>query len=432
MADSAPETTREAPEVFLEGHQARVYTVSINGRERRIGQSFYRGEVASYMPWRGDLDRPKGIADFILKGWMPEQPFIDQQTNVVAFGSCFAGNIGRYLAGMGFDVATQRKGTAHIQNVSDGLVNVFALCQQFEWAWEGRVPDVALWTGWEAEEYGYDESVRLATRKLFDEADTFVLTFGLSEVWYDEPTGEVFWRPMPKDKFDASRHKFRMATYGETIGRLRRIRDLIRTHRPGAKIIYTLSPVGLAATFRPVSCITANSVSKAMLRVAIDELYREVRPSDPDFYYFPSYEVVLDGFHFPFGEDRRHVANHVLLCNMKAFERYFCKTGLQDADLEAVTRDALAVDDLMAGATEAQRVELLRGEGETWRAATGPLKTAEREMRRQERILERQATVEASRKARAARKAKIKARRKRIAEKAAMAPAGSPREHNGK
>lgn len=373
-------------------HNAKTYTATVNDRVVRIGSSFYRGTVANYFPTRRDIGRSTAISDFILKGWMPEQPFVDHKTNIVAFGSCFAANIGRYLMSMGFDVATQREGSAYVQRISDGLVNVHAICQQFEWALENRVPKVELWHGWKAEEYGYDEGVRLATKKLFDEADVFILTFGLSEIWYDEPTGEIFWRAVPQDKFDASRHKFRVATYEETIGQMRRIRELIRKHNPRAKIIFTLSPVGLAATFRPVSCITANSVSKALLRSAIDELYREVHDEDPDFYYFPSYEVVTAGFNHPFGSDLRHPAVHVLNCNMKAFERYFCTTGLTDEDLQTVIADALELDGLLEGASPKERRQLVTPEVDAWKVKKGA-KDLEKELAREKRVQERRGKI---------------------------------------
>jgi hypothetical protein len=373
-------------------HLAKTFTATVNEKERRIGSSFYRGDIANYFPNRRDVVRPTAISDFILKGWMPAQPFVDHKTNIVAFGSCFAANIGRYLTSMGFDVATQREGSAYIQRISDGLVNVHAICQQFEWAWENRVPQVELWHGWKAEEYGYDEEVRLATKKLFDEADVFILTFGLSEIWYDEPTGEIFWRAVPQDKFDASRHKFRVATFEETIGQMRRIRELIRKNNPRAKIVFTLSPVGLAATFRPVSCITANSVSKALLRSAIDELYREVHDEDPDFFYFPSYEVVTAGFNNPFSSDLRHPAVHVLNCNMKAFERYFCTTGLTDEDLQAVIADALKLDGLLEGASPGERRKLVKPEVDAWKVKKGA-KDVEKQLAREKRLKDRQDKV---------------------------------------
>ena len=329
------------------------------------------GDAENRFPDRRQIVDPTAISQFILKGWMPDQPFIDHKTNIVAFGSCFAANIGRYLANLGFDVATRRQGAAYVQQIEDGLVNVFAICQQFEWAWENRVPSVELWHGWKAEEYGYDEEVRLATKKLFDAADVFILSFGLSEIWYDEPTGEVFWRAVPIKRFDPSRHKFRVATFAETLDRMRRTHALIRKYRPQAKIVFTLSPVGLAATFRPVACVTANAVSKALLRTAIDQLYREVHESDPDFFYFPSYEVVTAGFNQPYGSDLRHPAVHVLNCNMKAFERYFCTTGLTDGDVEAVMADALKLDVLLKDASPGERRLLVEPEVAAWQTKKG-------------------------------------------------------------
>lgn len=371
-----------------ERHLAKTFTATVGEKQRRIGSSFYRGDIAHYFPNRRDIEQPTAIPQFILKGWMPEQPFIDQKTNIVAFGSCFAANIGRYLANIGFDVATQREGSAYIQRISDGLVNVHAICQQFEWAWENRVPEVELWHGWKAEDYGYDEEVRLATKALFDAADVFILTFGLSEIWYDEPTGEVFWRAVPQDKFDPSRHKFRVATYEETIERMRRIYGLIRKHRPQAKIIFTLSPVGLAATFRPVACITANSVSKALLRSAIDQLYRDVHPVDPDFYYFPSYEVVTAGFNQPFSSDLRHPTVPVLNCNMRAFERYFCTTGLTDEDLRDTITEALNIDKLLGDAKPGERRALVENAVNAWKEKKG-LRSVDKQLLREKRLEER-------------------------------------------
>lgn len=310
--------------------------------ETQPGGSFYRGDVLHRMPRQAVLTHETVIQDYILKGWMPEAPFIGPDSTIVAFGSCFAANIGCYLQNLGFDVSTSRDGKTYVQTIADGLVNVFAICQQFEWAWENRVPSVELWHGWKAEGYAYEERVRLATKALFDKADVFILTFGLSEIWYDEPSGGTFWRAIPEGKFDATRHKFRVATSAETLERLRRIYDLIRTHRPAATIVFTLSPIGLAATFRPVSCISANAVSKAVLRAAIDELYRSV--VDPNFFYFPAYEVVTSGFRTPFGSDLRHVHDHVLRANMKVFEHYFCTTGLSEAELGKELRDALEAD----------------------------------------------------------------------------------------
>jgi len=144
------------------------------------------------------------------------------------------------------------------------------------------------------------------TKKLFDETDVYILTLGLSEVWHDEQTGGVFWRTIPKDAFDPARHKFRVSTVDENRDNLAAIHALIRKHRPDAKIVLTLSPIPLAATFRNVSCVSANTVSKAVLRVAIDEIMRDVGPEGA-LHYWPGFEIVVYAFGAPFKADRRHL-----------------------------------------------------------------------------------------------------------------------------
>ncbi|RJF94930.1 hypothetical protein D3874_01280 [Oleomonas cavernae] len=327
-----------------------------------FGYSFYRGENTNYGPTLDMLERPDAVAKYFLKGWMPAEPFIDQDTNIIAFGSCFASNISNYLNGIGYNVATKKDNVAYVSRLGDGIVNTHAIRQQFEWAWENHTPSVDLWHGYKAEEFGYDEQVRIRTKELFDSADLFIITLGLSEVWYDEPTGEVFWRAVPFDKFDPARHKFRVATHEESLTNLRAIYGLIRKHKPGTPVVFTLSPIPLAATFRDVSCITANAVSKAILRSALDQLYRENKPQDPKLFYFPSYEIVLNAFKNQFGSDGRHAHPHVLDLNMKAFERYFCKTGLTDEDIEKTFAEALALDRELGGQDRSVALKRIRGE----------------------------------------------------------------------
>jgi hypothetical protein len=162
------------------------------------------------------------------------------------------------------------------------------------------------------------------TRALFDDTDVFILTLGLSEIWYDTSTGEAFWRAVPVGYFDASRHTFRVSTVAENAANLRAIYEMIREFRPSARIVVTLSPIPLVATFRPVSSITANSVSKAILRAAIDEVVREA--DDPEhLLYWPSYEIVQDAFGTgKWLPDGRHVAQPVLDYIMALFETYYC------------------------------------------------------------------------------------------------------------
>lgn len=331
----------------LNGYMALI-KIEQDGVKRKTSGSFYRGSVTNFYPTDISLTRDNVIPEYVIKGLVPSQPCLNKDSGIIAFGSCFASEIRRYLTLRNFNVLT-KAGKSYITQMGDGIVNTFSILQQFEWAWENKVPLGSYWHGYSAESFGYDESIRLETKALFDAADCFIITLGLSEIWYDEVTNEVFWRAVPKKSFDESRHKFRISTVEENYNNLIKIHRLIREHRPQASIVVTLSPIPLTATFRPISCVAANSVSKAILRVAVDSLLQEVS-SDKNCFYFPSYEIVTCLFQHPWLEDRRHVYRHVLNLNMTLFERYFCVTGITDSDLLNVFREAQLMDQTIARA----------------------------------------------------------------------------------
>lgn len=288
-------------------------------------RTWFRGEHTSYNPTVARMLDVAAVEKFVLQGWTPPEPVIRPDTQITAFGSCFAANISNWLSKRHFRVLNkdQDAKNAYVVACGEGMVNSFVIRQQFEWAWENKTFDGALWHGYKAEEYGYDPEIQAETKRIFDATDFFILTFGLSEVWYDEPTGNVFWRTIPKDAYDPARHKFRVSTVEENKDNLRAIYRLIRKHRPDAKILFTLSPIPLIATFRDNSCLTSNSVSKAVLRVAIDEVVRE-HAAEGVLNYWPSYELVTDVFRLPYKPDRRHPKNAVLDYIMTLFEHAWC------------------------------------------------------------------------------------------------------------
>lgn len=296
----------------------------ILSRKQRAHPTWYRGEHCNYNPNVANMRSTHAVEDFILSGWLPPEPFISPETKVTAFGSCFAGHISNYLNERSYTILTKSNANAYVVEMGEGIVNSYAVRQQFDWAFRGVTPTTELWHGYTAESHGYDEAVRLTTLKLFEQTDVFILTFGLSEVWCDDPTGEVFWRAVPFEVFDPERHKFRVTTVAENKANMRAIYDTIREFRPEAKIIFTLSPIPLVTTFRRVSCITANSVSKAVLRSAIDELYRDVG-YEGRLFYWPSYEIVEQAFGAGrYKEDRRHIKTPILDYIMALFESQYC------------------------------------------------------------------------------------------------------------
>lgn len=296
----------------------------VAGRKQVAHPTWYRGEQTNFNPGVSNMRAPGAVEDYILSGWLPPAPFITPDSRITAFGSCFAEHISEYLNSRNYSILTKGETNAYVVQMGEGIVNSYAIRQQFDWAFLGKAPETELWHGYDAESYGYSEEVRLNTLALFEQTDVFILTFGLSEVWYDIPTGEVFWRAVPADKFDPERHAFRVTSVAENRDNIRAIHDLIREFVPAAKMVFTLSPIPLVATFRPVSCITANSVSKAVLRAALDEVHREVAV-EQTLFYWPSYEIVETAFGpGKYAPDRRHIKEPVLRYIMSLFEKHYC------------------------------------------------------------------------------------------------------------
>jgi hypothetical protein len=296
-----------------------VPTKSGNDNNTVMGWDWFRGDYLNYFPTAANLAEPAALYDYFLDGLVPEQPFITKEQNVLAFGSCFAEYIRLYLQEHGYAAYTAHRGTRVVPVIhyGEGLNNTFTLLQQFEWVWGNKQISEGLWIDKDKKYIIPTEEGRLATKEIFDRTDVFILTLGLSEIWYDKVTGEVFWRGITKDMYDPKRHGFRVSTVEENTQNLYKIYDFIKRNRPDAKIIVTLSPVPLYATFRDIPCTAASTVSKAILRVAADNLYTKF----PDVYYWPSYEIVnLLG---RYDADNRHVSEETRTVILNAFHKYF-------------------------------------------------------------------------------------------------------------
>ena len=289
---------------------------------RKADGSWFRGEHCHFIPSQKNLSEHDAIDQYIVKGWTPEAPFITHEHAILAFGSCFAQEVKKRLRHSGYRVLGRvANEQVPVVRQAAGINNTFAIRQQLEWAFEGKSPNEPLWWDQNRRQVEARESDRTRTREIFEQTDVFIITLGLSEVWHNKQTGEVFWRAIPRHHYDPEVHGFKVSTVTENLENLRVTQRLIRTHNPDAHIIFTLSPVPLVATFRPVSCVTANSVSKAILRVAVDELLRTTE--DDHLHYWPSYEIVKDFFREPYQEDNRHVKREVVDTIMDRFDRYY-------------------------------------------------------------------------------------------------------------
>ncbi len=264
-------------------------------------------------------DVPRLFREHILPGHLPAAPLLGEDDSVVTLGSCFAQELRKVLEDADFAAGSFW--------IPSGLNNTFAILDFISWCVTGDGTSGAY--RYDTDDEGEirawtprDERQRYLAH--FREAGAFVFTLGLAEVWTDKNTGGVFWRGVPERIFEEGRHVFRLSTVEENEENLLRCIDLVRSVNPHAPIVLTLSPVPLQATFRDISCVTADCVSKSVLRVALDHVMTR-RPEGV--YYWPSFELVRwAGAAFDwraYGADARHVDRYLVQCIVDAFADAF-------------------------------------------------------------------------------------------------------------
>jgi hypothetical protein len=273
---------------------------------------------------------------------------IDDGAVIATAGSCFAQEIGRYLAtmpGIGF---LRTEPTAPDQPLFSALYgNVYTarqLVQLFDRALGHFTPaDIA----WRRDDGRYVDPFRPfmfrsgfatieavaiaraahleAARRVFTDCSVFVFTLGLTESWRAKADGAVF--PVAPgvvvgEHTDPAGYEFHNFSYAQVVADLRGFVSRMGAVNPDARIILTVSPVPLTATCTDEHILVANAHSKAILRTACGEMDAEI----DRVYYFPSYEIISGAFN---------------------------KGRYYDANLRTVTRDG--VDHVMAAFRQTYR-----------------------------------------------------------------------------
>jgi hypothetical protein len=288
---------------------------------------WHKGPTFDYFPDKLRLRREGMHA--VSKGWVPAKPIINAATRVLAVGSCFARNFTIWLAEHGFNRTFPESAYNALLRFNVDFESAAVVAQQFRWAFENVDPANLLWIDKSRQLVAATDVGRKEVRATLEQTDVLILTLGLSEVWYDTVTGEPLWRTLTEDVFDPKRHVFKIESVAQTTEWLEAIERIRRSHLPNLKIIFTISPIPLTATFRPVSALTANSVSKAILRSALDEfLRRHDRLVNKELFYFPSYELVTNYFIDPFQEDNRHIVPIVPGTIISFFVQHFCDASV--------------------------------------------------------------------------------------------------------
>jgi hypothetical protein len=324
----------ELEDMSIKRTKRRAISYKDGGISGVANRSWYRGESCNFNPNKDNLLESDAIEKYILKGWTPESPILGKKDVITTFGSCFATHISKYLDDRGYNSAPEEG----VVSFRAGVNNTFAIRQLIDWTYNDKEFLEETWHKSDRTIIKRNDKIRKKTLKRFGDTSIFVITLGLSEIWYNKRTNDVFWRAIPEENFDKNIHGFRVSSFGENKENISFIYNQIIKNNPNAKVIFTVSPVPLVATFRDVSCMSANSVSKSILRGAVDEVYRELPGhAGKSLFYWPSYEIVEKIFPLtiggnkaedgrgPYLRDNRHIKDKCVQEIMSLFEKYYVK-----------------------------------------------------------------------------------------------------------
>lgn len=224
------------------------------------------------------------IDELVLNGQVARKIDVAKSDIILTYGSCFAANLRNSLHNRGF--------SAESIDIPAGLNNSVALLNYFRWALTGgSIGDGAYdRTGSGAIEKWSDREGHNVHLKALKRAKLLVITLGLSEVWYDRESGDVFWRGVPEKDYSEARHAFRVLSVKETKENISEMLGLLRSHLGDTPIFLTVSPIPLQATFTGQNCVVADTQSKSVIRAAVGETLSEI--DDENVIYWPAFEMI--------------------------------------------------------------------------------------------------------------------------------------------
>lgn len=339
------------------GDKAAKVVPSKNPYQSFPDHQFWRREVL--LPGHGAID------PVIETGFR-----INADTRIGTAGSCFAQHIARRLAASGhhylvteagdsIDAAERVRRNYGIYSARYGnIYTVRQMRQLFERAHGCFAPQDSVWRRPdgrhidpfrpEIEPDGFNtpqmvEASRTehlaAVRKLFAEVDVLVFTLGLTEAWHSTLDGATFpLCPMVvSDDLQAEAYAPVNFSHADILEDLHSFMAQLRAVNPTAKLLLTVSPIPLIATFENRHVLVSTAASKAILRSVADEACRQ----DPSIFYFPSFEIVANPYfeasYFD-SSDARSVktegVDHVMSVFMKHYSNLTLETEITHRAVE--------------------------------------------------------------------------------------------------
>lgn len=303
--------------------------------------------------WPNPVHPTNPLSKYNALPYVKKIPIMDMNTPIGSAGSCFAFEIAKFFQQDKYNyVITERNDNPKSGLVVDGyqpgdkyakfcanygiLFNTPSFKQLAEKAFGIKKFDKLLFqseTGHYVDPYrenvffntkeaylsDYDKHIQ-AVKDSFLKCEVFVITLGLNECW-ELPDGTVMSRNPKSNTYQFVKH--RTLTVDENVNNIQSFFDIIKRFNPDFKLIISLSPIPFLATGRADThhIITANTHSKAVLRVAAEELVNK----NEDMYYLPSYELVTECTKDAWNSDTRHVTPETVSKVVNMFKDIFVK-----------------------------------------------------------------------------------------------------------
>lgn len=316
----------------------------------------YRG-LPDFQFWsRGVTRQAPGHLDPMI-----EDHWIKPHERIATLGSCFAQHLARNMAGLGlnyyvaenappgmtsdearkknYGVFSARYGNVYTVRQAVQLFQrafgMFAPCDDVWSVADGGFVD-AFRPNIEPAPLEDEATVRRAAqshlacvRQMFLEANWIVFTLGLTEGWRSLKDGAVY--PVAPGvaggRFDPCSYGFANFSSRMVQEDLATFVDLVESVNPTCRLILTVSPVPLIATYEHQHVLTATTYSKSVLRVAAEEIARERK----NVVYFPSYEIItapgVAGTYY--ADDLREVKSSGVRHVMRVFNKHFVEPDPQ-------------------------------------------------------------------------------------------------------
>lgn len=285
-------------------------------------------------------------------------PFlISKDDKVATAGSCFAQHISKAIAADGFNfLQTEAPGGAGTPIYSARYGNIYTckqLRQLFDQAYGLFIPKDKAWRrkdgrfvdpfrpqefieGFEnVDEVLKERKIHLeAVRNLFESANAFVFTLGLTESWIATTDGSAL--PVPPGVMSSPEEIADYVPVNQNVAAmtsdLLEFVDKLRSVNPSINIILTVSPVPLVATFEKRHVLVSNTYSKSALRVVAEQVINQ----RTNIMYFPSFEIVSAMPNFKmFEDDLRSVSPDAVAYVMSIFKKS-CLSGAMNDKIHSI------------------------------------------------------------------------------------------------